>query len=152
MAQSSADARGGFEYQRVRAALNAPARGGEPAHPAPTTRTVVHVMHRAANGPGGERIDFFLTARRWSGQPVVREPDKCDELSWHPLEELPPNTIPYIAAALAAYRAGSFFSEWGWEPTRHWSGSEATPVSAHVRATGPASDAVAPAVDSARPR
>jgi 8-oxo-dGTP diphosphatase len=74
--------------------------------------SVVHVMHRAT--PGGERIDFFLSASRWVGEPTVREPDKCDELSWHPLAALPGNTIPYVAAALSAYRTSSRFSEYGW--------------------------------------
>jgi len=74
--------------------------------------SVVHVMHRAT--PDGERIDFFLNADRWSGKPTIVEPNKCDELSWHPLNALPPNTIPYIAEALNAYRTSSGFSEYGW--------------------------------------
>ncbi len=78
--------------------------------------SVVHVMHRAPAGVGGERIDFFLTATRWSGQPTIMEPDKCDELSWHPFDELPSNIIPYVSAALAASRSSRVFSEFGWQP------------------------------------
>lgn len=77
---------------------------------------IVHVMHRAPAGAGGERIDFFLTAARWAGQPAIMEPDKCDDLSWRSLDDLPPNTIPYVAAALTAYRSSQAFSEFGWQP------------------------------------
>jgi 8-oxo-dGTP pyrophosphatase MutT (NUDIX family) len=82
----------------------------------PADLSVVHVMHRAAAGSGGERVDFFLSARRWSGQPTIGEPDKCDELSWHRLEDLPANTVPYVAAALDACRSSCGFSEYGWGP------------------------------------
>lgn len=80
----------------------------------PADLDVVHVMHRAAAGAGGERVDFFLTARRWSGQPEIREPDKCDELSWHPVDDLPDTVIAYVAAALAACRSSQLFSEFDW--------------------------------------
>jgi 8-oxo-dGTP diphosphatase len=82
---------------------------------------IVHVMHRAAAGTGGERVDFFLKATRWRGEPAVMEPDKCDDLSWHSLDALPPNTIPYISSALAAFRSSHAFSEFGWEALREHS-------------------------------
>jgi 8-oxo-dGTP pyrophosphatase MutT (NUDIX family) len=71
----------------------------------------VHVMHRRS---GGERVDFFLAVRRWAGEITNCEPHKCDDLSWHRLDSLPANVIPYVRHALACVAAGQTFSEFGW--------------------------------------
>lgn len=73
--------------------------------------SVVHVMHRKANE---ERIDFFVAARSWVGNPTIQEPNKCDELKWFPLKNLPPTIIPYVKSALENYQAGIMYSEFGW--------------------------------------
>lgn len=73
---------------------------------------VVHTMHR--NAGDREYIDFFLTTEKWAGEPHITENDKCDDLSWFPLVDLPENMIPYIRAALDAFRNGKTFSEFGW--------------------------------------
>jgi 8-oxo-dGTP diphosphatase len=73
---------------------------------------VVHVMHRKSED---ERIDFFLLARRWTGEIANQEPEKCDDLAWHPVASLPGNVIPYVKQALFNYQAGALFSEFGWE-------------------------------------
>ena len=39
--------------------------------------------------PIDERIDFFFTARVWSGEPRIIEPDKCAALGWFPLDGPP---------------------------------------------------------------
>lgn len=80
----------------------------------PAGLTVVHVMHRAPAGSGGERVDFFLRARRWTGVPVSREPGKCDRLDWWPAGDLPENTVPYVRAAIEAAVCRVPFSEFGW--------------------------------------
>jgi 8-oxo-dGTP diphosphatase len=72
---------------------------------------VIHVMHRKADD---ERVDFFLVARRWTGEITNQEPHKCDDLTWHPLTSLPSNLIPYVGQGLANYQHGIFFSEFGW--------------------------------------
>ncbi len=68
------------------------------------------VMHRLS---GDERIDFFLHASRWQGTIENKEPHKCDELSWHKLNDLPDNLIPYIRRALTNYHAGRLFDSFG---------------------------------------
>jgi 8-oxo-dGTP pyrophosphatase MutT (NUDIX family) len=80
---------------------------------APADLRVVHVMHRMADG--WERMDFFLTIDTWTGEVAIGEPEKCDDLSWFALDNLPENTIPYIRFALEQYHAGQTFSEYGWE-------------------------------------
>ena len=72
---------------------------------------VVHVMHRKSDD---ERIDIFLTAKRWSGQPKICEPEKCGGLEWFPLTKLPADTIPYIREAIQNYQNNICFSEFGW--------------------------------------
>jgi len=68
-----------------------------------------HIMHRHCGDH--ERIDFFFTAKKWEGEITNKEPDKCGELKWVSLDQLPTNTIPYIRAALENYSTGRFFSE-----------------------------------------
>jgi 8-oxo-dGTP diphosphatase len=85
----------------------------------PADLEVVHVMHRQAaqdDRQVNERVDFYLTASHWEGEPKIMEHDKCDELSWHPIDRLPDNTIPYIRAALTAHLSGEYYSEFGWTP------------------------------------
>ena len=77
----------------------------------PTALQLAHVMHRRAED---ERIDFFFVAAHWQGEAIITEPDKCDELSWWELSQLPPNTVPYVRAALENFRQGSMYSEFGW--------------------------------------
>jgi 8-oxo-dGTP diphosphatase len=78
----------------------------------PEDLTVVHVMHRKE--AHDERIDFFMTATTYAGEIRNMEPHKCDELTWHPLDALPPNTIEYIRVALNHFRNGVLYSEYGW--------------------------------------
>ncbi|HEX5291068.1 MAG TPA: NUDIX domain-containing protein [Streptosporangiaceae bacterium] len=85
----------------------------------PADLRMAHVMHRNVAAPGGEpeeRVDFFLAARRWRGTPVVGEPDKCDEVTWYPVTDLPGNVVPYVRSALECCQRGVSFSEFGWPP------------------------------------
>jgi 8-oxo-dGTP diphosphatase len=82
----------------------------------PRDLAVVGVMHRRAAAPGDdERVDSFLAAERWRGDPVNAEPHKCDDLGWHPLDALPVDVVPYVRRALANYRAGRAFDSFGWD-------------------------------------
>jgi mutator protein MutT len=69
------------------------------------------VMHRLE---GDERIDFFVQIQKWTGELFNAEPNKCDELRWVNIDELPENTIPYIKRALHNHRTGKMFDEFGW--------------------------------------
>jgi len=58
-------------------------------------------MQRTRGGePIDERIDFFFTARSWSGTPRIVEPAKCADLAWFPLSELPEPVVPHELAVL----------------------------------------------------
>jgi len=78
----------------------------------PEDLEVVHVMHRKSND---ERIDFFIQAKSWVGVPKIMEPDKCDDLSWFGLDNLPDNVIPYVKQAIEHIRSNVLYSEHGWQ-------------------------------------
>lgn len=73
--------------------------------------TFVTAMHRTRGGePIDERIDFFFTARAWTGEPCVVEPEKCAGLRWvglGELGELPQPVVPHERAVLSAIGAGT---------------------------------------------
>lgn len=71
----------------------------------------VQVMHRKKMD---ERIDFFFIVNEWEGEVKNMEPDKCDELKWFNLDELPLNTIPYIRYAIEQYLENQHFTYFGW--------------------------------------
>ena len=74
---------------------------------------VVGVMHRKS---GDERVDFFLAYRVDADdtEPANREPEKCSELLWANLTQLPDDTIPYVRAGIENFRRGVRFQEFGW--------------------------------------
>lgn len=73
---------------------------------------VVHVMHRRE--PTHERVDFFIKANNWKGEPKIMEPNKCDELRWFELDNLPNNIIPYVKQAIDCFKNKIPYSEQGW--------------------------------------
>src|SRR3989344_4913591 len=72
----------------------------------------VHALHNKEND---KRLFFFFRANRWSGEPYNKEPEKCDDLQWFPVDALPSNTIDYILHAIRSYQKQIFYSEFGWE-------------------------------------
>lgn len=78
----------------------------------PGNLEVVHTMHRKVEDH--ERVDIFLTAKNWSGEPKIMEPNKCDDLRWFDLNNLPENTVPYVRQAIDKVRNKIFYSEYGW--------------------------------------
>jgi 8-oxo-dGTP diphosphatase len=73
--------------------------------------TFSSVMHRIE---GDERVDFFVQVHMWQGGIVNAEPEKCDDLRWVNLNELPENTIPYVRRAISNHLNGITFDEFGW--------------------------------------
>ena len=73
-----------------------------------------YVMHRKSNHDASERVDVFFVTEKWSGEVQNCEPGKCSELSWHPIESLPENTVGYVREALEHILAGKNYAEHGW--------------------------------------
>jgi len=66
-----------------------------------------------------ERIGFYFTAKKWAGEVTNMEPDKCDDLSWFPINQLPENIIPYIRIAIDCHQKGINYYEYNWPETIH---------------------------------
>lgn len=73
------------------------------------THQPIHVMHRV-NGKE-ERIDYFFLIKDWQGLTKIGEIEKCSELVWFKIWQLPENIIPYIKFALEKVQEGVLFSE-----------------------------------------
>ena len=69
------------------------------------------VMHRMEGDLEDERVDFFIQVHRWPGEPFNAEPDKCDDLRWVDIHQLPVNMVPYVKQALENHHAGIPFDE-----------------------------------------
>ncbi len=70
---------------------------------------LIHVMNRKI--PNDERLDFFFSVKKWQGEPKIIETDKCDDLSWFELNDLPKNIIPYIKQAIDSILNNIIYSE-----------------------------------------
>ena len=64
----------------------------------PASLSLVGVVHRRSDT---NRVDFFVRASRWDGEPRIVEPEKCDALSLFHRDCLPTALVPYIEVALA---------------------------------------------------
>jgi 8-oxo-dGTP pyrophosphatase MutT (NUDIX family) len=56
--------------------------------------------------PIDERIDFFFTARTWTGEPRIVEPAKCAALDWFQLAALPDPVVPHERVILDGLGTG----------------------------------------------
>ncbi len=74
---------------------------------------VVHMMHRQSKDR--EYIDIFLRAEKWTGDVKNMELEKCDELKWFALNNLPKNIVPEVKQALENIKKKVSFSEFGWD-------------------------------------
>ena len=76
---------------------------------------MAHVMCRKGSGSENERVDFFFSAEKYVGIPKIMEPEKCDDMRWFPIDDLPENTIGYIKQAIDCSRKVIVYSEFGWD-------------------------------------
>jgi 8-oxo-dGTP diphosphatase len=71
-------------------------------------------MQRTQHGEAiDERVDWFFTARSWTGTPRVVEPDKAAEIEWFPLSALPEPMVPHEAYALAHLSSDAVYLTFG---------------------------------------
>ncbi len=77
---------------------------------------LAHTVH--LKDPDGQRVGFFLRAKKWSGEPKNQEPDECDGLQWASIDDLPEDTNQHITLALQNMRKGVPLTEYGWESSR----------------------------------
>ncbi|MCA9369653.1 NUDIX domain-containing protein [Candidatus Woesebacteria bacterium] len=81
----------------------------------PNNLQPAHIMHRKSDSDGSERVDVYFVATSWSGKITNKEPDKCSELKWFDMADLPENMIASVRYALDAVAKGEMYSEYGWK-------------------------------------
>lgn len=83
----------------------------------PANLRFVHVAHRLTRDtPGQERLDLFYELREWGGEIRNAEPQKCDDLSWFDIDNLPTDMLPLVRRVLTSITQGSSYSEYVTEP------------------------------------
>ena len=83
----------------------------------PKDLRLVHTCHRLTrNQPGEERVDLFFEADAWQGEITVAEPEKCSDLSWFRLDQLPEQMVPLVRSVLRDIGCGVHYSEYETEP------------------------------------
>ena len=75
----------------------------------------IQAMHRKKADE--ERIDYFFKCSKWDGNITIMEPDKCDELIWVEIDNLPCNIVDYVRAAIVNYMGNNQFTIYGWQQT-----------------------------------
>jgi 8-oxo-dGTP diphosphatase len=80
---------------------------------------VIHVVHeRYSDDPKvryqGEAIVFLVRAYQWIGDPQIMEPNKCSEIKWCELENLPEETMDAAHHFFYQVKENKFYSEFGW--------------------------------------
>jgi 8-oxo-dGTP diphosphatase len=82
-----------------------------------TDLTFVHIAHRLTRGEvGQERIDLFFETSAWGGDIINAEPEKCDDLSWYPIDDLPEDMLPLVKHILNHIANNIPYSEYTEEP------------------------------------
>jgi 8-oxo-dGTP pyrophosphatase MutT (NUDIX family) len=66
-------------------------------------------MHRTGRtgDPIDERVDYFLRATSWSGEPRILESDKAADLQWFGLHDLPTPVVPHELQVIEGLRDGT---------------------------------------------
>jgi len=53
-----------------------------------------------------EYLKFYFSAKRWNNEPKIGESEKCSELIWADIKNLPENTIEFLRVAISNYLKG----------------------------------------------
>lgn len=75
---------------------------------APENLKLVHTMYRTSNYP---YVEFYWLCTDWQGTLTNTEPEKCGDLAFYPLNNLPKKTSPYLQRVLKHIENGIYFSE-----------------------------------------
>lgn len=78
---------------------------------------LAYTLHRFRMAYDGkfEYIDLFFRVKKWKNEPENREPDKCDDLAWFDLNNLPKNLIPFHEKVMREIGKGEIYGEIGFE-------------------------------------
>jgi len=72
---------------------------------------LVHISYRPKHDSTDNRVDFFFRVKKWSGEVKNMEPNKCDDLRWVNIHELPQTMTPHVRDAFECMQKGIFYKE-----------------------------------------
>lgn len=67
-------------------------------------KVVVQRPNAFYKGVPTDIIDFFIYAQNYFGEIKNNEPNKCSELKFYPIDNLPEETLPHVKQAIQAYK------------------------------------------------
>ncbi len=72
-------------------------------------------VHRTSKDfPDYEYADIYFVCNRWEGEITNAEPDKCKELKFFDVNDLPENTVHCVRRAIECHAKGIKYDEFGW--------------------------------------
>ena len=72
----------------------------------------VCMIHKNSNGH--IYYNGYFKANKWSGEPIIKEPQKNEELRWFSIDDLPSNIVDDRIIAIENYKNSIKYSEYGW--------------------------------------
>jgi 8-oxo-dGTP diphosphatase len=79
----------------------------------PDQLRLVHTMH--CRTQGNEWLGHFFTAKTWTGEANLLEPEKHSNLTWAFVSQPPNPLLSYVKQALEAIMRNQRYSEFGWD-------------------------------------
>lgn len=73
--------------------------------------TFVHLSHRVSNSGGRTYYDIYFVVNKYDGIPTIMEQDKCSELRWFKIDNIPNEIIEIRKIVLDNYRNNIPYSE-----------------------------------------
>lgn len=68
---------------------------------------IVHIMHHYT----GKRMNFILETEKFDLKPRIMEVDKCEELKWVEINNLPENTMEKVKIIISYIEEGELYSK-----------------------------------------
>ncbi len=72
------------------------------------------IMHKFTKESQLTYVNAFFVVDEYNGNASIMEEDKCSELQWFDLNELPEDLIFDRAEAIKAMKEGNYYQELGW--------------------------------------
>ncbi len=80
----------------------------------PDNLEILHISHRKLSNGIGEILGIFLQAEKWDGEVKNMELDKCYEIGWFDIDNLPENTVKELNIVMQKINKKEIYSEIGW--------------------------------------
>jgi len=76
---------------------------------------MVHTQHVGLRENNKEYLMLYFTTNHKLDDAKIMEKDKCDDLRWFPLNNLPVKMVPYVREAIKQIRHKTIYSETAWK-------------------------------------